>query len=68
MQRNNAYLLDILEAARLALDYVGDKTKRRFLNEWVKAVNEHGGFGNWKWVVSKDPAGMKMIIETATRI
>ena len=33
MQRDNAYLLDILEAARLALDYVGAKTKEEFLND-----------------------------------
>ena len=33
MQRDNAYLLDILEAARLALDYVGKKTKEEFLND-----------------------------------
>lgn len=22
---------------------------------WVKAVNEHGGFGRWGWAVSKNP-------------
>lgn len=45
-----------------------DKTKHKFLNEWVKAVNEHGGFGNWKWAVSRNPADVKMIIEDAVRI
>ena len=45
-----------------------DKTKHKFLNEWVKAVNEHGGFGNWKWAVSRNPADVKMIIEEAIRI
>jgi type III restriction enzyme len=44
-----------------------DKTKRKFLNEWVQAVNEHGGFGNWKQAVSRDPADMKMIVEDAVR-
>ena len=24
-----------------------DRTKRRFLEEWVNAVNAHGGFGHW---------------------
>jgi uncharacterized protein with HEPN domain len=33
MQRDNAYLMDILEAARLALNYVGEKTKEEFLND-----------------------------------
>jgi type III restriction enzyme len=45
-----------------------DKTKHKFLNEWVKAVNEHGGFGNWKWAVSRNPADVEMIIEEAIRI
>jgi type III restriction enzyme len=44
-----------------------DKTKRKFLNEWVQAVNEHGGFGNWKQAVSRDPADMKLIVEDAVR-
>jgi type III restriction enzyme len=36
-------------------DTAQDQTKRKFLGEWVKAVNAHGGFGKWKWAVSKDP-------------
>jgi type III restriction enzyme len=42
-----------------------DKTKRQFLDEWVKAVNSHGGFGKWKWAVSKNPADVPRIIEQA---
>jgi len=30
-----------------------DKTKREFLDPWVKAVNEHGGFGSWSWAVAR---------------
>ncbi len=33
MERDREYLLDILEAARLASDYVGEKTKKEFLND-----------------------------------
>jgi len=40
-----------------------NRTKRRFLDEWVKAVNEHGGFGTWRWDVSLDPADIKDILE-----
>jgi len=43
-------------------DTLRDKTKYEFLNEWVQAVNEHGGFGNWKWAVSRNPADVKTII------
>jgi transcriptional regulator with PAS, ATPase and Fis domain len=32
--------------------------KRRFLDEWVKAVNDQGGFGRWHWEVSKNPADL----------
>jgi type III restriction enzyme len=32
-----------------------DKTKRAFLEIWVKAVNEHGGFGKWSWAVARQP-------------
>ncbi|MEW6054250.1 MAG: BPTD_3080 family restriction endonuclease [Nitrospirota bacterium] len=42
-----------------------DKTKRNFLDEWVRAVNAHGGFGKWQWAVSKDPADVAGIIEKA---
>jgi type III restriction enzyme len=39
-----------------------DRTKREFLDEWVKAVNQHGGFGWWKWEVSFSPADIKGIL------
>ena len=39
-----------------------DQTKRRFLDEWVKAVNAHGGFGHWAWDVSKNPGDIKDIL------
>ena len=40
-----------------------NKTKRRFLDEWVGAVNEHGGFGHWSWDVSKDPGDIKDLLQ-----
>ena len=39
-----------------------NRTKREFLAEWVKAVNEHGGFGRWAWDVSLDPADIPGIL------
>ncbi|MDH4129984.1 MAG: type III restriction endonuclease subunit R, partial [Spirochaetota bacterium] len=32
-----------------------DKAKKQYLDDWVKAVNSHGGFGNWYWRISKSP-------------
>ncbi|HEY7220070.1 MAG TPA: hypothetical protein VH985_16915 [Candidatus Binatia bacterium] len=42
-----------------------DKAKRTFLDEWVKAVNEHGGFGKWRWAVSKQPGDVVGILTGA---
>lgn len=39
-----------------------NQTKRRFLDEWVNAVNAHGGFGKWCWDVSKDPGDIKDVL------
>jgi uncharacterized protein with HEPN domain len=33
MQHDKEYMLDILEAAKLALEYVGDKTKEDFFGD-----------------------------------
>ncbi len=32
-----------------------DKVKHRYLDEWIKAVNAHGGFGQWRWAVARHP-------------
>ncbi len=42
-----------------------DRTKREFLDEWIRAVNENGGFGHWQWDVSRDPADVAGIINKA---
>jgi type III restriction enzyme len=39
-----------------------NKTKRAYLDEWCRAVNEHGGFGKWKWAVSFNPSDLQKII------
>jgi len=41
-----------------------NRTKRTFLDEWVKAVNNHGGFGKWKWAVSFHPSDLCGILNT----
>ena len=40
-----------------------DRTKRRFLDEWVKAVNTHGGFGHWCWDVSGHPGDITDVLD-----
>ncbi len=54
------FLVRLKDGSMLILEVKGqdtqkDKTKREFLDEWVRAVNEHGGFGRWRWGVSRHP-------------
>ena len=39
-----------------------NQTKRKFLGEWCKAVNQHGGFGVWEKDVSFDPSDLKGLL------
>ncbi len=47
-------------------DSAQSRTKRRFLAEWTRAVNEHGGFGRWSWDVSKLPGDIHAILARQT--
>ncbi len=47
------------------LDSEQNKTKRAFLDEWCKAVNQHGGFGKWSWAVSFDPNDLEKLLRGA---
>ena len=53
---------DVLVLETKGQDRDQDRTKRRFLAEWVDAVNAHGGFGRWCWNVSKAPADIRDIL------
>jgi type III restriction enzyme len=44
-----------------------DKTKKKYLEEWVKAVNQHSGFGNWSCDVSYDPSDVKDILSNVVK-
>ena len=51
----------------LVLEVKGKKTeesdaKHAFLDEWVNAVNENGGFGQWCWDVSYEPKDVDDIL------
>lgn len=47
------------------LDRDKDKTKRSFLDQWCKSINQHGGFGIWKWAVSFDANDLNQMIANA---
>ena len=53
---------DMLVLETKGRDSEQDQTKRRFLDEWVRAVNTHGGFGRWAWDVSRSPGDILDIL------
>lgn len=36
-----------------------DRVKRRYLDEWVQAVDAHGAFGRWRWKVARYPGEIR---------
>lgn len=61
------FLIRLTSGNHLVLETKGqdteqDQVKRRFLDEWVKAVNHHATFGHWHWEVSKNPADLPDIL------
>ena len=71
------YLIRLQNGKMLVLEIKGqdtqkDRTKRQFLSEWAKAVNEHAGFGSWTWDVSFDTSDLPELLTkhagTAVRV
>ncbi len=55
------FLIKLANETMLVLEVKGqdneqNQAKRNSLDEWVKAVNQHGGFGKWAWDVSLTPS------------
>ena len=53
---------DMLVLETKGRDSDQDRTKRKYLDEWVKAVNAHGGFGRWRWDVALNPGDIHRIL------
>lgn len=45
-----------------------DEAKSSFLEQWIQAVNQHGGFGFWQRDISRNPADVKMILDRAVSL
>lgn len=39
-----------------------DRVKHRYLDEWVQAVNAHGGFGRWRRAVVRHPGEIRDVL------
>jgi len=66
------FLIRLNSGDHLVLEVKGqdtqqDRTKREFLDEWVRAVNRHGGFGRWQWAVSRKPSDVADILKDALK-
>jgi type III restriction enzyme len=66
------YLVRLSNGRTLVLEVKGQddqqqQTKREFLAEWVRAVNGHGGFGEWTADVSRHPKDILEILERHNR-
>lgn len=62
------FLIKLSNGKMLILEVKGkddqqNKTKREYLDEWVKAVNSDGRFGKWCWDVSFRTSDIKDILE-----
>lgn len=62
------FLIRLTNGRILVLEVKGqdsqeNQTKREFLAEWVKAVNEHRGFGDWAWAVSRQPKDVTTLLQ-----
>ncbi|MBN2224885.1 MAG: DEAD/DEAH box helicase family protein [Deltaproteobacteria bacterium] len=64
------FIIKLIDGSFVVLEVKGQESdedieKRKYLNEWVQAVNQHGGFGKWRRAISYNPADIKDIIETS---
>lgn len=64
------FLIRLVSGDTLILETKGqdteqDQVKRRYLDEWVQAVNTQGGFGRWRWATAYQPGQIKDILLAA---
>jgi len=64
------FLIRLANSEMLILETKGqdteqDKAKLNYLDEWIQAVNGHGGFGHWRWAVARQPGEIRDILAHA---
>jgi type III restriction enzyme len=58
---------DMLVLETKGQDTEQDEVKHKYLEEWVQAVNAHGGFGRWRWAVVRHPGEIRDVIMQCER-
>ncbi len=66
------FLVRLTTGTTLVLEVKGqdspqNQAKRAALDEWARAVTEHGGFGRWTWAVSRLPSDVPDLVDAAAR-
>lgn len=65
------FIIRLMNGHTLVLETKGQESdlvraKRSYLQEWIKAINHHGGFGVWHEGISYHPNDLTDILEKAT--
>ena len=65
------FLIRLHTGTTLVLEVKGqdspqNEAKRAALDEWTRAVTQHGGFGRWTWAVSRAPSDLADLIRAAS--
>jgi len=61
------FLVRLADGDMLVLETKGqdteqDEVKRKYLAEWTAAVTAHGGFGTWRWAVTRHPGEIRDLL------
>lgn len=64
------FIIKLITGENLIIETKGqdneqNRTKRAYLDEWCRAINQHGGFGKWSWAVSFDPNDLGLILQNS---
>ncbi len=62
------FMIRLTNGSHIVLEVKGqddqqNKTKRKYLKEWIEAVNNHGGFGEWHSDISTEPGDIEDLIK-----
>jgi type III restriction enzyme len=66
------FLMKLQTGTTLVLEVKGqdspqNQAKRAALDEWTRAVTAHGGFGRWRWAVSRTPSDIVDLVRAAAQ-